>query len=173
MVSDSDDEKVYQYAMEMKSTMRIYVEHKGNVQEVEVGDVQEDEMGDVQEDDVDGNEDNGSSEDNDFEVDSLSFDDSEDERALGLDDIFEDHDRTSGVKVTAKKHKITPKKVPIVVDNASSSSGMDNEMGINYSSEELGSSDPDTSDEEKDPKYPRFKNSKKPLLNGQCLMGER
>lgn len=52
MVSDSDAEKVYQYVMEMKSIVQIYVEHKGNVQEVKVSDVQEDEVGDVQEDDV-------------------------------------------------------------------------------------------------------------------------
>lgn len=101
MVSDSDAEKVCQYAMEMKSTVHIYVEHKDNVQEVEVGDVQEHEVGDVQEDDLgdaqedevgdihiddvgdvqeDEIEDIGGIEDNDFEVDGLSFDDSEDDK---------------------------------------------------------------------------------------------
>lgn len=74
-----------------------------------------------------------------------------------MDDCFEDWGITSGVKVAANKHKLTPKKVQIVVDNAGSSSGVDNEMDINYASEELGSSDPDASDEEKDLKYPRFK----------------
>ncbi|KAI5416704.1 hypothetical protein KIW84_041652 [Lathyrus oleraceus] len=138
--------------MEMKSTLHIYVEHKGNVQEVEVCDVQEDEVGDVREDDVDDaqedevcdihindggdvqedeNEDSGSSDDNDFEVDGLSFDDSEDEITLELDDCFEDQGKTSG--------------------------GVDNEMDINYASKELGSSDHDASDIEKDPKYPRMK----------------
>ncbi|CAL5198392.1 unnamed protein product [Lathyrus oleraceus] len=177
-VSDTNAEKVYQYTMEMKSTLHIYVEHKGNVQEVEVCDVQEDEIGDVREDDVgdaqedevgdvhindggdvqeDENEDNGSSEDNDFEVDGLSFDDSEDEIAIELDDCFEDHGKTSDVKVTAKNHKRTKKRVQIVIDNARSSKGVDHEMDINYASEELGSSDHDASDKEKDPKYPRFK----------------
>lgn len=178
MVTDRDDVKVYQYDMETKHTMHIYVEHKGNFREVEVNDVEEDEVCDVQEDDVgdaqedkldnvhiddvcdaqeDETEDNGSSQDNEFEVDGVSFDDSEDDRALGLDDYFEDRGRTSGVKVAAKKHKLTPKKVPIVVDNISSSSGVDNEMDINYARGEFSSSDPDASDKEKDPKYPRFK----------------
>ncbi|KAI5415887.1 hypothetical protein KIW84_041067 [Lathyrus oleraceus] len=164
--------------MEMKSIMHIYVEHTCNAKEVEVGDVQEDDVGDVQEDEVgdvhtndvgdvntydvgdvqeDENDDSGSSEDNGFEVDDLSFDDSEDEIALGLDDFFEEHGRSDGVKVIANKHKLTPKSVPTVVDNASSSSGVDNEMDINYASEELESSDLDASDEEKDTKYPKFK----------------
>ncbi|CAI8591611.1 unnamed protein product [Vicia faba] len=136
MVNDSDVVKVYQYDMETKSIMHIYVEHKGNVQEDgvdgvqegevgnvqqddaddvqqdNVGDVQEDEVGDVHTDDADENEDNGSGEDIYFEVDGLSFDDSEDERAIGLDDCFEDQDRSSGVKVVAMKDKLTPKKVP-------------------------------------------------------------
>ncbi|CAL5197934.1 unnamed protein product [Lathyrus oleraceus] len=147
MVSDSDAEKVYQYAMEMKITMHIYVKHEGSVQEVEVSYVQEDEVGDVQEDDVGDaqedevsdvhrndvsdvqeyeNEDSDNSEDNDFEVDGLTFDDSEDDTALGLDDCFKDQGRINGVKVAAKKYKLTPKNVPIVVDNAGSSSGVDN-----------------------------------------------
>ncbi|KAI5412037.1 hypothetical protein KIW84_056929 [Lathyrus oleraceus] len=58
--------------------------------------------------------------------DGLSFDDSEDERAPGLDDCFEDH-------------------------------GWSSRVNINYASEELSCSDPDASDEEKDPKYPWFK----------------
>lgn len=150
MVNDSGAEKVYQYAMKMKSTVHIYVEHTSNVQEVEVGDVQEDELGDVQEDDVgdiqedevgdvhtddvgdvntqdvgdvqeDENEDSGSSEDNYFEVAGLSFDDSEDERALGLDGCFKDQGRSSGVKIAIKNYKLTPKKVLTIVDNAGSS----------------------------------------------------
>ncbi|KAI5407370.1 hypothetical protein KIW84_053573 [Lathyrus oleraceus] len=54
-------------------------------------------------------------------------------------------------------YKHTPKKLQIGVDNISSSSGMDNEVYTNYSSDELGSSDLDASYQEKEPKYPRFK----------------
>ncbi|KAI5438540.1 hypothetical protein KIW84_024322 [Lathyrus oleraceus] len=42
-------------------------------------------------------------------------------------------------------------------EHKGSSSGVDNEMDTNYASDELGGSDPDASDEEKEPKYPRFK----------------
>ncbi|KAI5419142.1 hypothetical protein KIW84_043363 [Lathyrus oleraceus] len=132
----------------------------GDVQEDEVGDVRTDDVGDVNTEDVcdvqeDENKDSGSSEDSDFKADGLSYDDSEDERALGLDDCFEDRGRSSGVKSITKKHKLTSEKVITIVDNASSFSGLDNEMDINYASEEVGSSDPDASDEENDPKYPR------------------
>lgn len=34
---------------------------------------------------------------------------------------------------------------------------MDNEIIINYASDELDSNDPEASDGEKEPKYPRFK----------------
>ncbi|CAI8616083.1 unnamed protein product [Vicia faba] len=124
----------------MKSTMHIYVEHKGDVQEDDVCDVQEDGVGNVQEDEV------VDVHTNDV-VDGLLFDDSEDERAAKLDNCFKDRGVSGGVKVKAKKHKITPKKLPTVVDNAGSSSGVDNEMDVNYASEELGGSDPGASDE--------------------------
>lgn len=68
-----------------------------------------------------------------------------------MDDCFEYQGITSEVKVAAKKHKLTSKKVTIVVDNAGSSRGVNDEMNINYASEELGSSDLNASDEENDP----------------------
>ncbi|KAI5413836.1 hypothetical protein KIW84_058111 [Lathyrus oleraceus] len=205
MVSDSDDDKVYQYAMVMKYAVHIYVEHKGNEndEEADVGDFQEENVGGVEQvgehnvggveqvekenvggiehvkeanvgdveqveeanvggvEQVEDTEDN---DDGDFEPAGLSFDDSEDERALGLDNFFdfienqvEENGKIGRIKFVARKHKHTPKKVPIGVDNVGSCSGMDNEMIINYASDELGSSAPDASDGEKEPKYPRFK----------------
>ncbi|KAI5404378.1 hypothetical protein KIW84_051514 [Lathyrus oleraceus] len=101
-------------------------------------------------------------EDSDFEAGGLSFDDIEDAITLGLDDFFdviENQVKEKGkrvqMKLAVRKHKHTPKKVPFGVDNVGSSSGVDNEMDINYTSDELGSSDLDASDGEKEPKYPR------------------
>lgn len=104
------------------------------------------------------------SEDIDFEPDGLSFDNSEDERDLGLDDFFgfienkvKEKGKRGRIKVTVRKHKHTPKKVPIGVDIVGSRSGVVNEMIINHASDELGSSDPNASGWEKEPKYPRIK----------------
>ncbi|KAI5387751.1 hypothetical protein KIW84_073738 [Lathyrus oleraceus] len=104
MVSDNDVDKVYQYAMVMKCAIHIYVEHKGkvNAEEAGVGDFQEDNIGGVEqvrEDNVGGVEqveeanvsgveqveDTEDNEDSDFEPDGLSFDHSEDETTLELD----------------------------------------------------------------------------------------
>lgn len=43
------------------------------------------------------------------------------------------------MKVVARKLKHTINKLAIIVDNIGSSSGVDNEMNINYASDELGS----------------------------------
>ncbi|KAI5405796.1 hypothetical protein KIW84_052534 [Lathyrus oleraceus] len=138
MVSYNDVDKVYQYAMVMKCAIHIYVEHKGKFKDTK------------------------DNEDSNFEAGDLSFDDSEDEMTLRLDDCFdvienqvEEKGKRGRIKVAAKKHKHTPKKVSIGVDNVGSSSSMDNEMVINYASDKIGSSDPDASDGEKEPKYPR------------------
>lgn len=182
MVSDSDVDKVYQYAMVMRCVVHIYVDHKGkgNAKEVDVGDFQEENVGgveQVEEDNVGGveqvEEDNvcgvehveetnvgdveqveeanvggveqvKDTEDSDFEPDGLSFNDSEDERDLWLDNCFdfienqvEEKGKRGRIKVTARKHKHTPKKVPIGVDNVGSCSGVDNEMIINYAGDEI------------------------------------
>ncbi|CAL5184718.1 unnamed protein product [Lathyrus oleraceus] len=135
------------------------VEH---VEEVNVGDVEH--VGETNVDGVEQVEDTEDNEDSDFEANGLSFDDSEDERAPGLDDCFdfienqvEEKGKRCRIKVAARKHKHTPKKLPICVDNMGSCSGMDNEMIINYASDEICSSDTDASDGEKKPKYSRFK----------------
>ncbi|KAI5447367.1 hypothetical protein KIW84_014998 [Lathyrus oleraceus] len=105
MVSDSDTDKVYQYVMIMKCAVHIYVEHKdkGNAEEVDVKKanidgvepVEEANVGDIEQvekvnvggvEQVKDTEDSG---DSDFEADGLSFYDSEDERALGLDNCFD------------------------------------------------------------------------------------
>ncbi|KAI5447484.1 hypothetical protein KIW84_015079 [Lathyrus oleraceus] len=141
MVSDRDADKVYQYDMVMKCAIHIYVEHKGK------GNA---EGADVEEVNVGGNE---------------------DERGLGMDDCFdvienqvEEKGERGRIKVVARKHKHTPKKVPIGVDNVGSCSGVDNEMVINYVSEELDSSDSDASDGEKEQKYPRVLNNSSATL---------
>lgn len=81
-----------------------------------------------------------------------------------MDDCFdfienqvEENGKRCRIKVAARKHKHTPKKLPICVDNMGSCSGMDNEMINNYVSDEFCSSDTDASDGEKKPKYSRFK----------------
>lgn len=61
------------------------------------------------------------------------------------------------VKCVAKKHKQTPKKFVEGAEHIGSSSYMDNEMVNNYCSDELGSSDPDDSDNESEPKYDKFR----------------
>ncbi|KAI5386016.1 hypothetical protein KIW84_072549 [Lathyrus oleraceus] len=152
MVSDSDANKVQEDNVgDVKQVKEDNVGGVEHVEEANVGGVKQ------VEDTEDGK-------DSDFESDDLSFDDSEDERALGLDDCFdfienqvEEKGKRGRIKVAARKHKHTPKKVPIGVDNVGSCSGVDNEMIINYASDEFGSSDPDASDGEKEPKYPRFK----------------
>ncbi|CAK8572845.1 unnamed protein product [Lathyrus sativus] len=220
MVSDTNVDKVYQYAIEMKCAVHIYVEHKikCNAQEADVGDFQEDDVDGVEQDEV-GNDvggvENGEegnvggvekveeaiiggveqveegnvagvkqveeaivgdveqvevcqvikdSEDNEFEVDGLSFDDCEDERDLGMDDCFdvienqdEENSKRGRIKVATRKHKHTLKRVTIGFDNVGSSSYVDNEIDINYASDKLGSSDPIASDEVNEPKYPKFK----------------
>ncbi|CAI8595942.1 unnamed protein product [Vicia faba] len=67
---------------------------------------------------VEVRDENEDSEDNDFEAGGLSFDNSEDERAIGLDDCFdvienevEEKSKRGRIKVAAKKHKHNPKKV--------------------------------------------------------------
>lgn len=100
--------------------------------------------------------------DSDFEANGISFYDSEDETDLGLDDGFDLIDKHSEgkrkrVKQIARKHKNTPNKSRIGDDNVGSSSGVNDEMETNFSSDELGSSDPDASDQENGPMYPRFK----------------
>ncbi|KAI5389895.1 hypothetical protein KIW84_075273 [Lathyrus oleraceus] len=187
MVSDSDADKVYAMIIKYAVHIYVEHKGKGNAKEADVGDfqeenvdgveqVEEDNVGgfeQVEEDNVGGVEhveeanvcdvekveeanvggveqvkDTEDSEDTDFEPDGLSFDDSEDERALGLDDCFgfienkvKEKGKRGRIKVTARKHKHTPKK----------------EMIINHASDELGSSDPDASGGEKEPKYPRIK----------------
>ncbi|KAI5402328.1 hypothetical protein KIW84_050078 [Lathyrus oleraceus] len=138
------------------------VEH---VEEANVGDVEQ-----IEEDNVGGVEqfkDTEDNDDSDFEPDGLSFDDSEHERDPGLDDCFdfienqvEEKGKRGRIKVATRKHNHTPKKVPIGVDNVGSCGVVDNEIIINYASDELGSSDSDASDEEKEPKYPSSATSK-------------
>lgn len=80
---------------------------------------------------------------------------------VGGFDLIDKQDEFEGkrsrVNLVTRMYKHTPKKLQIGVDNISSSSGMDNEVYTNYSSDELGSSDLDASYQEKEPKYPRFK----------------
>ncbi|KAI5417584.1 hypothetical protein KIW84_042262 [Lathyrus oleraceus] len=158
MVSDSYDDKVKEDDVggveQVKEDNVGGVEH---VKEVNVGDVEQ-----VEEANVGGVEQVEDMKDIDFEIDGLSFDNSEDERDLGLDNCFEfienqveENGKRGRIKVAARKHKHTPKKVPSGVDNLGSCSGVDNEMIINYASDEPDSSDPDASDGEKEPKYPR------------------
>ncbi|KAI5422378.1 hypothetical protein KIW84_045722 [Lathyrus oleraceus] len=160
----------------------VKLKGKGNAEEADVGDFQEDDVVGVEQDEV-GNDVGGVESvevgnnvggveqvkkgnvggvEQVEEADGLSFDDSGDERALGLYDYFdvienqvEEKEKKGRIKLAARKHKHTPKKVPIGVDNVGVSSGMDNEMEINYASDELGSSDHNDSDREKEPKYPR------------------
>ncbi|CAI8600224.1 unnamed protein product [Vicia faba] len=163
MISDSDVDKVYQYVMEMKCVVHIYVEHKGkcNAQEADVGDVQEDDVLGVEQDEV-GNDVGGVEH---VEVGNvIGVEHVKDERDLGLDDCFgvienqvEERGKKGRMKVAARKHKHTPTKLQIGVDNVWSSSCMDNEMDINYVSDKLGSSDSNACDGEKKPKYLRFK----------------
>ncbi|KAI5393976.1 hypothetical protein KIW84_060902 [Lathyrus oleraceus] len=163
MVSDSDADKV-EYD-NIGGVEQVEEDNVGGVEHVEeaiVGDVEQVEEANVG--GVEQVEDTRDSEGSDFEANGLSFDDSEDERPLGLDDYFdliknqvEEKGKRGRIKVAANKHKHTPKKVPIGVDNVGSCSRVDNEMIINYASDEIGSSDPDASDREKEPKYPRFK----------------
>ncbi|CAL5195758.1 unnamed protein product [Lathyrus oleraceus] len=163
----------------------VKLKGKGNAEETDVGDFQEDDVVGVEQDEV-GNDVGGVENvevGNDVggveqvekgnvggveqveEADGLSFNDSGDERALGLDDYFdvienqveEKEEKKGRIKLAARKHKHTQKKVLIGVDNVGVSSGMDNEMEINYASDELGSNDHNASDREKEPKYLRFK----------------
>lgn len=116
-----------------------------HVEEANVGDVEQ-----IEEDHVGGVEqfeDTEDNDDSDFEPDGLSFDDSEHERDPGLDDCFdfienqvEENGKRGRIKVATRKHNHTPKKVPIGVDNVGSCGVMDNEIIINYASDELGSS---------------------------------
>ncbi|KAI5393875.1 hypothetical protein KIW84_060830 [Lathyrus oleraceus] len=106
-----------------------------HVEEANVGDVEQVEEANVG--GVEQVEDTEDIEDKDFEPNGLSFDDSEDERALGLDDCFD------------------------FIENQVEEKGkewLDNEMIINYADDELGSSDLDAFDGEKEPKYPRVLN---------------
>ena len=60
------------------------------------------------------------------------------------------------VKQIEMKHNNTPKKL-IIGDDIVGSSNVNEEMEINYGSDELGSSDPDVVNQESGPRYPGFK----------------
>lgn len=60
-------------------------------------------------------------------------------------------------KSIARKNKDTPRKLAFDIDYIGPSSGVKHEIETNYDSDEFGSSDPDASDNEKEPKCPRFK----------------
>lgn len=61
------------------------------------------------------------------------------------------------VKCVSKKYKHTPNKIVNDVNNIGPSSYMDNEIEVNYASDEFGSSDSDASNNENVPKYDSFR----------------
>jgi len=84
----------------------------------------------------------------------IRFDDSEEERALGMDDGFlvEDGEPPPPVgNVVEEKMKLMK-----VVGGGAGSSYVVDYLDVGYVSEELGSSDPDVSDDDQGPRYEKF-----------------
>ncbi|CAI8599696.1 unnamed protein product [Vicia faba] len=166
MVNDKNVDEIYKYAIETKCVMNLYVDHfmkdiiRINVEEDEKGDgvnnVEEEEQEDEQGDGGINVEEDEQSDVSDYEATGITFDDNEKDMALVLDDGFDINDKEGDgngkkgrVKCVTKKHKHTPKKYVNGVDNIGSSSCVDNNMEINYASDDLGSKDPNDLDNEK------------------------
>jgi len=89
------------------------------------------------------------------EAAGIRLDDSEEERALGMDDGFlVEDDETPPIVGNAVVEKM--KMMNVVGGEAGSSSFVVGGLDVGYVSEELGSSDPDVSDDDQGPRYEKF-----------------
>ncbi|KAK2401055.1 hypothetical protein QL285_050686 [Trifolium repens] len=192
IVDDNDAYEVVKYASEMNTQVEIFVDHsckgiaasnptpipdpipapnqstrQANVDDTTVNDGNDDEGGGEHDSDDSSYYGSDSSED---EAAGIHFDDSEDERALGLDDGFgielEEQPiplQICDVGCSKKKrrktvaNRNTPKKSNVSDNNEDLGVDDDIVMEQRYDSEELNSSDPDVSDGEKAPKYDKFR----------------
>jgi hypothetical protein len=191
IVDDNDAYEVVKYASEMNTQVEIFVDHsckgiaasnpipipdpipapnqstrQANVDDTTVNDGNDDEGGGEHDNDDSSYYGSDSSED---EAAGIHFDDSEDERALGLDDGFgieleEQPIPLQICDVGSKKkrrktvaNRNTPKKSNVSDNNEDLGVDDDIVMEQKYDSEELNSSDPDVSDGEKAPKYDKFR----------------
>ncbi|CAJ2652425.1 unnamed protein product [Trifolium pratense] len=191
---DKDADDIVDYAINNKVDAHIYVEHDvgNNVCLVDapiclelqanndipnnIGDKSirvgvNDDAGEYEEGEGSDENETNSSED---EAKGIHFDDSEDERALGLDDGFGSSDddvdpeflptrmmvdgQTYNLK-TRLNHTVggSSSSTPAICNVPDSSLNDQFVMETEYVSEELGSSDPDDSDNEKGPKYDLFR----------------
>nr|XP_004489869.1 uncharacterized protein LOC101510316 [Cicer arietinum] len=181
-MDDRDADEVGEHALKMNCKAQLYVEHYVKVlfglePGIELGQ-SSGVLNGAAEIDVDYDESVSDSHNSEDEVDGVKFDDSEDERALGLDDGFGvdntirdssigsynvkiqglNHGKPYSMKTTANRSipKKTTKNMEIVpvLDNYNSNI----EMEYAYASEELDNSDPDSnSNKEKRPKYDQFR----------------
>ena len=89
------------------------------------------------------------------EAAGIRLDDSEEERALGMDDGFlVEDDETPPIVGNAVVDKM--KMMNVVGGEVGSSSVVLDGLDVGYVSEELGSSDPDVSDDDQGPRYEKF-----------------
>ncbi|KAK2437389.1 hypothetical protein QL285_022287 [Trifolium repens] len=93
--------------------------------------------------------DEGSDDDSDYDIDEdMKFSDSEDERGLGLDDGFMDDEQNDNDVENNMK---------MILSNIGCNENENDFDDKAYESEELGSSDPDASDDERGPRYEKFR----------------
>ncbi len=177
IIDDNDTDNIAEYVANNKCEAHIYVEHSvigtigGNVgvRSVESVDASGVEAGNGWSTYVEGGPSNVSVGVGDDEVSDDGFessedeaagirlDDSEEERALGLDDGFEgDAEDAPSATGTKGPSTVVGTSLNVYGGNVGPSTASD-DLEIGYISEQLGSSDPDASDDEQAPAYDTFK----------------
>ncbi|CAI8596581.1 unnamed protein product [Vicia faba] len=202
MVTNSDADEVYQYAMIMKIAMHLYVDPKyvGGVQVTDICGVQVNDVGCVQVNEANEEEDNEANDVQDNDVNDVQGNEANDAQGNEAIDVQgneanvvsdvqvneanevndvqgNDVDDVGGVKAN-EANEVDDVHTDENEDSDDSEDsdfefdglsfddsedervlgfGMDNEVDINYVSHKLGSSDPNVSSDEKEPRYPRFK----------------